>query len=166
MRVAIITSSDSGYAGKREDLSGPVIEEMVTEYGYEVVHKELLPDDFTMLRDAMIRIADEGIADLILTTGGTGFSPRDIMPEATTAASERMVPGIPEHAVYQACDADQGCQRNPQTDADCKHAGKSEGSKGMPGIHSAGVTSWPGDLTGPDRRVRQKVTFQLYFPRI
>lgn len=96
MRVAIITSSDSGYAGKREDLSGPVIEEMVTEYGYEVVHKELLPDDFTMLRDAMIRIADDGIADLILTTGGTGFSPRDIMPEATTAASERMVPGIPE----------------------------------------------------------------------
>ncbi|MBP3926805.1 MAG: MogA/MoaB family molybdenum cofactor biosynthesis protein, partial [Clostridium sp.] len=96
MRVAVITSSDSGYAGKREDVSGPVIEEMVTEYGYEVVHRELLPDDLEMLRDAMIRIADEEMADLILTTGGTGFSPRDVMPEATTAASERLVPGIPE----------------------------------------------------------------------
>ena len=91
MRVAVITSSDSGYAGKREDVSGPVI-----EYGYEVVHRELLPDDLEMLRDAMIRIADEEMADLILTTGGTGFSPRDVMPEATTAASERLVPGIPE----------------------------------------------------------------------
>ena len=96
MRVAVITSSDSGYAGKREDVSGPVIEEMVAEYGYEVVHRELLPDDLEMLRDAMIRIADEDMADLILTTGGTGFSPRDVMPEATTAASERLVPGIPE----------------------------------------------------------------------
>ena len=96
MRVAVITSSDSGYAGKREDVSGPVIEEMVTEYGYEVVHRELLPDDLEMLRDAMSRIADEDMADLILTTGGTGFSPRDVMPEATTAASERLVPGIPE----------------------------------------------------------------------
>ena len=96
MRVAVITSSDSGYAGRREDVSGPVIEEMVTEYGYEVVHRELLPDDLEMLRDAMIRIADEEMADLILTTGGTGFSPRDVMPEATTAAAERLVPGIPE----------------------------------------------------------------------
>lgn len=96
MRVAIITSSDSGYAGEREDVSGPVIAGMVTEYGYEVVHTEILPDDLERLRDAMIAIAEEGKADLILTTGGTGFSPRDVMPEATLAASERMVPGIPE----------------------------------------------------------------------
>lgn len=96
MRVAIITSSDSGYEGKREDLSGPVIEEMVKEVGYEVVYKVILPDDFDMLKNAMEEIADTGKADLILTTGGTGFSPRDIMPEATIAASERLVPGIPE----------------------------------------------------------------------
>ena len=96
MRVAVITSSDSGYAGQREDVSGPVIEEIVRASGYEVVHRELLPDDFAMLRDAMIRICDEGSADLVLTTGGTGFSPRDVMPEATAAAAERMVPGIPE----------------------------------------------------------------------
>lgn len=96
MRVVIITSSDSGYAGKREDLSGPVIEEMVKEAGYEVTEKIVLPDDFEMLKDKMEEICDDGRADLILTTGGTGFSPRDVMPEATTAVSERLVPGIPE----------------------------------------------------------------------
>lgn len=96
MRVAIITSSDSGYAGKREDLSAPVIEELVTAAGYEVVLKRILPDDQEKLQEAMAEICDEGRADLLLTTGGTGFSPRDVMPEATAAVSERLVPGIPE----------------------------------------------------------------------
>ena len=63
---------------------------------YEVVHTILLPDDRDMLAAEMTRIADEGIAELLLTTGGTGFSPRDCMPEATMDISERMVPGIPE----------------------------------------------------------------------
>ena len=96
MRAAIITSSDSGYAGEREDKSGPVIEEMITAAGYEVVSREILPDDFDMLRKRMEEICDESLAELILTTGGTGFSQRDIMPEATAAVCERMVPGIPE----------------------------------------------------------------------
>ena len=96
MRVAVITSSDSGYEGKREDLSGPVIEKMVTEAGYQVVSKVILPDDRKMLEAELARIADAGEADLILTTGGTGFSPRDVMPEATLAVCERAVPGIPE----------------------------------------------------------------------
>lgn len=96
MRVAILTSSDSGFAGKREDLSGPVIEELVTAAGYEVVLKMILPDERGELETAMAEICDQGKADLILTTGGTGFSPRDVMPEATTAVSERLVPGIPE----------------------------------------------------------------------
>lgn len=95
-RVAIITSSDSGYEGKREDLSGPTIEKIVTEYGYKVVHKVILPDERDMLSSEMKKIADEDIADLILTTGGTGFSKRDCMPEATMDISERIVPGIPE----------------------------------------------------------------------
>lgn len=81
MRAAIITSSDSGYAGKREDVSGPVIAEMVREAGYEVVWQKVLPDDQAMLEEAMKEICDEGKADLLLTTGGTGFSPRDVMPE-------------------------------------------------------------------------------------
>lgn len=96
MRAAIITSSDSGYAGKREDLSGPVIKEILEANGYEVVHTILLPDDRKMLADEMARIADAHLAELLLTTGGTGFSPRDCMPEATADIAERMVPGIPE----------------------------------------------------------------------
>ncbi len=96
MRAAIITSSDSGYAGQREDVSGPVIQKILEQHGYEVVHQILLPDDREMLAKEMARIADEGIADLLLTTGGTGFSPRDCMPEATADITERVVPGIPE----------------------------------------------------------------------
>lgn len=95
-RVAIITASDSGYSGAREDKSAPVIEEIVQKQGYEVVKKLLLPDDWEMLAAAMREIADSGGADLILTTGGTGFSPRDVMPEATLSVAERTVPGIPE----------------------------------------------------------------------
>lgn len=89
MKAAIITSSDSGYAGEREDKSGSVIQEILEANDYEVVHTILLPDDRKML-------ADKGIAELIVTTGGTGFSPRDCMPEATKDIIEREVPGIPE----------------------------------------------------------------------
>lgn len=96
MRAAIITASDSGYAGQREDLSGSAIREILEQNGYEVVRQILLPDDRKMLAEEMARIADEGEAELLLTTGGTGFSPRDCMPEATADVSERMVPGIPE----------------------------------------------------------------------
>ncbi|MGC6174078.1 molybdenum cofactor synthesis domain-containing protein [Lacrimispora sp. 38-1] len=96
LRVAVITSSDSGFAGEREDISGPVICRIVKEYGYEVVHQTVLPDDMTMLCDEMKYICDNHTADLILTTGGTGFSQRDCMPEATQKVVERMVPGIPE----------------------------------------------------------------------
>ena len=96
MKAAILTSSDSGYAGEREDLSGPVIRELLEGAGYEVVYTVLLPDDRKMLSDEMACIADEHIAELLITTGGTGFSPRDCMPEATMDISERAVPGIPE----------------------------------------------------------------------
>ncbi len=96
LRVAVITSSDSGFAGEREDISGSVICRIAKEYGYEVVHQTILPDDMTMLCDEMKYICDNHTADLILTTGGTGFSQRDCMPEATQKVVERMVPGIPE----------------------------------------------------------------------
>jgi molybdenum cofactor synthesis domain-containing protein len=95
-RVAIITSSDTGYRGEREDLSGPAIAEIVEKNGYQVVSMEILPDDRGMLSRRMAEIADNGEAELILTTGGTGFSPRDVMPEATQDVIERSVPGIPE----------------------------------------------------------------------
>ncbi len=95
-RAAIITASDSGYKGEREDLSGPVIKEILEREGYEVISMDILPDDQVMLAGKMQEIADSEKAELILTTGGTGFSERDVIPEATEEVIERKVPGIPE----------------------------------------------------------------------
>ena len=95
-RVAVITSSDKGYRGEREDLSGPAVKEIVEAAGYQVVSMDILPDDREMLSARMAEIADLGLAELILTTGGTGFSQRDVTPEATEDVIERRVPGIPE----------------------------------------------------------------------
>ncbi len=71
MKAAIITASDSGYAGQREDKSGPLIKQILEENGYQVVHEILLPDDRTRLSQEMARIADNEVAELLLTTGGT-----------------------------------------------------------------------------------------------
>ena len=95
-RVYIITSSDSASRGEREDLSGAEIRRMLEEFGgYEVVGGVILPDDRDVLAREMIRIADEKAADLILTTGGTGFSQRDNMPEYTMDASPGWCPASP-----------------------------------------------------------------------
>ena len=95
-RVAVIASSDSGFRGEREDLSGPEIQRIMEANGYTIVSATILPDEREQLAQAMADIADQGLADLILTTGGTGFSPRDCMPEATSDVIQRAVPGIPE----------------------------------------------------------------------
>ena len=95
-RAYVITSSDSGYAGEREDISGPTARKMLKEAGYTIAGYALLPDDRKVLADKLREICDNGEADLLITTGGTGFSARDCMPEATADVSERMVPGIPE----------------------------------------------------------------------
>lgn len=96
MRVAILTASDTGAAGAREDLSGRELRTMLEAAGYTVTAQQLLPDDRAQLAQAMRAIADDGLADLILTTGGTGLSPRDWTPEATLDVAERLVPGIAE----------------------------------------------------------------------
>ena len=95
-RVAVITASDKGDNGEREDLSGPAVKEIVEAAGYQVVSMDILPDDREMLGARMAEIADLELAELILTTGGTGFSQRDVTPEATEDVIERRVPGIPE----------------------------------------------------------------------
>lgn len=95
-KAAILTASDKGSRGEREDLSGPAIKEIIEPEGYEVTVYKVLPDDQETLENEMKRIADEGLADIIFTTGGTGFSMRDVTPEATIAVSDRLVPGIPE----------------------------------------------------------------------
>ena len=94
MNVGIITASDKGYLGEREDRSGARIAEIMEAKGYTVRKKVILPDDQQMLQDEMIAMCNDDI-QLILTTGGTGFSKRDVTPEATKAVIEREVPGIP-----------------------------------------------------------------------
>lgn len=102
MRVAIITLSDSGYAGQREDKSGPVIRQLVEAAGYTVVQTQLLPDGIDPLQGVLRTLCDEDVCDLILTTGGTGFSPTDVTPEATMAVVERPAPGIAEAMRYHS----------------------------------------------------------------
>lgn len=99
-RAGIITASDKGSRGEREDLSGPAICEMIEPEGYEVVSMKVLPDDEDSLYDEMVRLADEEKVDVIFTTGGTGFSPRDNTPEATMRAATKNVPGIAEAIRY------------------------------------------------------------------
>lgn len=95
-KTAIVCMSDKGYKGEREDTSTKVIEEILLENRYEVVKKVLIPDDFETIKETLKEICDKKEADLILTTGGTGFSKRDVTPEATLAIVEKNVPGIPE----------------------------------------------------------------------
>jgi len=95
-RAAVICASDRCFQGLREDASSPIIAEMLTGQGYEATATIVLPDEYEALRMTMARIADEGSADLIVTTGGTGLAPHDITPEATAAVIDRAVPGIPE----------------------------------------------------------------------
>lgn len=95
-QAAVITLSDKGAAGEREDKSGPAIVKRLEEAGYEVAEALMLPDDGEILKNTLIRLADQRQLDLILTTGGTGFSPRDVTPEATLAVADRQAPGIAE----------------------------------------------------------------------
>lgn len=99
-RVGIVTSSDKGSTGERKDLSGPIIAELVKEKGYEVISEVIVPDEKEDLILAMIHMADELKADLILTTGGTGFSKRDVTPEATISVCDREANGIAEAIRY------------------------------------------------------------------
>ena len=95
-RAAVITASDKGFRGEREDLSGPAAAEIAAAHGFTVVSQIILPDEADVLAKEMARICDDGEADLLLTTGGTGFAARDVTPEATMAVADKLIPGIPE----------------------------------------------------------------------
>jgi len=95
-RVGILTLSDKGAQGLREDRSGARIAEIMKAAGYEIAFAELLPDDLERIKAFLTEKCDGNACDLLLTTGGTGFSERDVTPEATCAAMERNVPGIAE----------------------------------------------------------------------
>ncbi|MDR1086489.1 MAG: MogA/MoaB family molybdenum cofactor biosynthesis protein [Deltaproteobacteria bacterium] len=95
-RVAVITVSDKGSLGLRVDESGPTVCGLVEKAGYAVVGQEIWPDELSVLKNRLTELCDGGQADLILTTGGTGLSPRDVTPEATLAVANKIVPGLAE----------------------------------------------------------------------
>lgn len=96
LRAAVVTLSDKASRGEREDESGKIIARMLEQAGYEVVETLLLPDEKSRIESELIRLCDSRQAALVLTTGGTGFSVRDVTPEATLAVATRIVPGIAE----------------------------------------------------------------------
>ncbi|MDU1910461.1 MogA/MoaB family molybdenum cofactor biosynthesis protein [Fusobacterium sp.] len=95
-RTVIICMSDKGAKGEREDLSTKIIEKIALENGYKIIKKILIPDEFELIKETLKNICDNNEADLILTTGGTGFSKRDVTPEATLEVIDKVIPGIPE----------------------------------------------------------------------
>ncbi|MCG9479222.1 MAG: MogA/MoaB family molybdenum cofactor biosynthesis protein [Actinomycetia bacterium] len=96
LKIAVITVSDKGYRGEREDRSGKYIQEYFLEKGWNIADYAIVPDELDMIKEKLIEICDTGEANLILTTGGTGFSQRDLTPEATEKVIERKVPGFSE----------------------------------------------------------------------
>ena len=96
IRFGILTVSDRSARGEREDASGPVLARLVEEYAWKVSRRSVLPDNESAIRELLIAWADGGELDVVLTTGGTGFSPRDVTPEATRVVIEREAPGLAE----------------------------------------------------------------------
>jgi molybdenum cofactor synthesis domain-containing protein len=133
IRVAVLTVSDLGAAGKRADTSGDAIVAWAKARGFEVTARDVVPDESDRIAGALLAWADDGEADLVLTTGGTGLAARDVTPEATRAVLERDAPGIAE-AIRSA-----GRKRMP-------HASL---SRGLAGVRSAAlIVNLPGSTGG------------------
>jgi molybdenum cofactor synthesis domain-containing protein len=100
--AAVITVSDKGSQGLRVDTGGPLVAQMLKDAGYDVTYTAIVPDEQPEIERALKHCADTLDVALVVTTGGTGFSPRDVTPEATIAVCERMAPGIPEAMRYES----------------------------------------------------------------
>lgn len=98
--AAVITVSDRSFRGERPDAGGPLVAELLKNAGYDVAETVIVPDEQPRIEAVLRELSDERPVHLIVTTGGTGFSPRDVTPEATIAVCQRMTPGIPEAMRY------------------------------------------------------------------
>ena len=98
--AAVLTVSDRSFRGERPDAGGPLVAEMLKNAGYEVVITAIVPDEQDQIEEKLRQIADSGEVQLLVTTGGTGFAPRDVTPEATLSVCDRLTPGIPEAMRY------------------------------------------------------------------
>lgn len=94
--AAVVTVSDRSFKGERPDRAGPVVASLLEEAGYQIIDRAVVPDERQDIQDILVDLADQKQAALVITTGGTGFSPRDVTPEATLAVCQRLTPGIPE----------------------------------------------------------------------
>lgn len=137
MKVGILTVSDKGARGEREDRSGPAIRAMIEAAGGEVARTKIVADEPADIRAALVAWSDEGL-DLVLTTGGTGFSPRDWTPEATKGVIEREAPGLPE-AMRRA-----GAEKTPTAVL----------SRGVAGLRKATLIV---NLPGSEKAVRESL---------
>lgn len=96
IQAAVLTVSDKGYAGQREDVSGPALADAIAAMGIQVRERSIVPDDVAQIAQTLREWADRGDLDVIITTGGTGLAPRDHTPEATQQVVDRLAPGIAE----------------------------------------------------------------------
>jgi molybdenum cofactor synthesis domain-containing protein len=96
IQAAVVTVSDKGAAGQRKDVSGPLLADLLHNLGAQVVHQAIVPDERAEIEQVLLMLADELCVDLVVTTGGTGLTPRDVTPEATRAVIEREAPGLAE----------------------------------------------------------------------
>ena len=99
-QAAVLTVSDRSFRGERPDEGGPLVAGLLEGAGFSVVKTAVVPDEQGQIEDTLREISDSGMVQLLVTTGGTGFSPRDVTPEATLAVCQRMAPGIPEAMRY------------------------------------------------------------------
>ncbi len=170
-QTAVLTISDRSFAGVRPDSAGPLVVSLLTSHGYQVTQTLLLPDEQAEIEAALCRLADSGDFQLLVTTGGTGFSPRDVTPEATLAVCDRMTPGIPEtmrlasmqitpRAMLSRAQAGghalPGAGRHPQGDPDFESPrltqsgpGKSGGGPSRPGPRAGNALRPAGGLGRP-----------------
>ncbi len=133
MRVALVTVSDSASRGAREDRSGPALRERCQQLGWQVGYVTVVADEAAALEARLIELADSGLADVVLTTGGTGVGPRDVTPEATLAVCEKVIPGLGELM------REKGRQANPRAAL----------SRGIAGVRGrAVIVNLPGSPKG------------------
>ena len=133
--AAVLTVSDRVSRGERPDEGGPLVAELLKNAGYEVVRTDVVPDEQAQIEAALRQMADDGDIQLLVTTGGTGFAPRDVTPEATLAVCDRLTPGIPEAMRYASMQI--------------------TGGSGESGGGAARHQSRSGNALRPPRRLRQ-----------
>ena len=159
--AAVLTVSDRVSRGERPDEGGPLVAELLKNAGYEVVRTDVVPDEQAQIEAALRQMADDGDIQLLVTTGGTGFAPRDVTPEATLAVCDRLTPGIPEAMRYASMQitsramlsrAQAGIRKG---DLDPEPPRLPQGGQGESGGGAARHQSRSGNALRPPRRLRQ-----------